>query len=594
VRPLDLILRGKREAWTRFRTRLFVGIVLVVLALTSIGLFLVRQEAAKEAETARQKDFQTGLADMRRARDLRTAALLERCKDLVQRPRIHAALEDNALDVLYPTSHDEFQEIMRGENSSATPSQAPALKANFYRFLDSHGHVLSPPQDVDAGQLTSSEEANLSLPNIPERPQFGALVKSNANGSTIDEIVELPVLSTETGDLIAGLVMGFDSNPVGPSRASETLQSGTFIDHHLNLPGLPSTAANQLETPLSNLSIPPHGNRDGAQVEIGGTAYLAAYEQTNRGSLYPPVYDVTIYPLALSLAREERLQWQILLAGALLMACGLLASRFLATLFATRVEKLEIHSRENWTKRRRAEEALETTSGELQRAARFSSDASHQLKTPLTVLRAGLEEIVVRNDIPSDVREDVSGLVHQTFRLTSIVEDLLLLSRMDARRLQITMGSVDLGEILERLVDDLTAIPEPLKVRIEKSCPHLQVAGERRYIALILQNLFENARKYNCPGGEIRIDCRRDGEFAVVVVGNTGREIPSVAREHIFERFHRGTAAENIPGHGLGLNLARELARLHGGEVCLKSSDENWTEFEVRFRIYKTDLAANS
>jgi len=324
--------------------------------------------------------------------------------------------------------------------------------------------------------------------------------------------------------------------------------------------------------------------------EISGKPYLTAYEQINRGSLYPPVYEVILYPLARSLAHEQRLQWQILLAGALLMASGLLASRFLAARFATRVEKLEVHSRENWTKRRRAEEALEMTSGELHRAARFSSDASHQLKTPLTVLRAGLEEIVLRKDIPSEVREEVSVLVHQTFRLTSIVEDLLLLSRMDARRLQIAMTSVNLSEIVEGLVDDLTAIPEFLKVQIGQSCPHLHVAGEKRYIALILQNLFENARKYNRPGGEIRVDCRQDGEFAVIVIGNTGKGIPGPAREHIFERFHRGTAAENIPGHGLGLNLARELARLHGGDVLLKNSDADWTEFEARFRVFKNDI----
>jgi signal transduction histidine kinase len=69
------------------------------------------------------------------------------------------------------------------------------------------------------------------------------------------------------------------------------------------------------------------------------------------------------------------------------------------------------------------------------------------------------------------------------------------------------------------------------------------------------------------------------------MVGNTGRSISGPAREHIFERFHRGAAGGDIPGHGLGLNLARELARLHGGDLRLVSSGEDWTEFEVRFRL---------
>ena len=69
-----------------------------------------------------------------------------------------------------------------------------------------------------------------------------------------------------------------------------------------------------------------------------------------------------------------------------------------------------------------------------------------------------------------------------------------------------------------------------------------------------------------------------------LTVGITGRPISVEGRRHIFERFHRGSAAGNVPGHGLGLNLARELARLHGGELRLLRSDVDWTEFEVRFR----------
>ena len=68
-------------------------------------------------------------------------------------------------------------------------------------------------------------------------------------------------------------------------------------------------------------------------------------------------------------------------------------------------------------------------------------------------------------------------------------------------------------------------------------------------------------------------------------VANTGPAIPAEAREHIFERFHRGGVGENVPGYGLGLNLARELARLHGGELELLRSDGEWTEFQVSFRL---------
>ena len=110
------------------------------------------------------------------------------------------------------------------------------------------------------------------------------------------------------------------------------------------------------------------------------------------------------------------------------------------------------------------------------------------------------------------------------------------------------------------------------------------MAGEKRYTALILQNLLENARKYNQPGGRIRIAAREEGDWVVLTIGNTGRGIPPSAREHIFERFHRGGVGEDLPGHGLGLNLAREMARIHGGELRLSQASESWTEFELRLR----------
>ena len=108
-----------------------------------------------------------------------------------------------------------------------------------------------------------------------------------------------------------------------------------------------------------------------------------------------------------------------------------------------------------------------------------------------------------------------------------------------------------------------------------------------------MQNLLENARKYNVPGGKICVYAREDRAMSSSLASRTrlGRFRPPRS-EHIFERFHRGGVGENVPGHGLGLNLARELARLHGGELRLVRSDEEWTEFEVRFRAAKTPVAA--
>jgi signal transduction histidine kinase len=285
------------------------------------------------------------------------------------------------------------------------------------------------------------------------------------------------------------------------------------------------------------------------------------------------------------------MRWQVLGAGGLLLLVALGASQFLAGKLSAPVEQLAVDSEENRALRRRAEAALEMTNAELQRSARFSADASHQLKTPVTVLRAGLEELLHREHLTPAECEQLAALIHQTYRLSSLIEDLLLLSRMDAGRLKLDFAAVDLSQLIEASLDDLSALPDELGVDVETDFPaELWVLGEKRYTAIILQNLLENARKYNRRGGRIRIAARIEGDAVILTIANTGRVISSVTQAHIFERFHRGAMGENVPGYGLGLNLARELARLHQGDLTLVRSDETWTEFEVRFRLAPAGL----
>jgi signal transduction histidine kinase len=204
------------------------------------------------------------------------------------------------------------------------------------------------------------------------------------------------------------------------------------------------------------------------------------------------------------------------------------------------------------------------------------------LKSPVTVLRVGIESLLARVDFRPEVYEELSTLLHQTHRLTGVIDDLLLLSRMDAGHLQIASTPVNLSQLIDEWLDDLGALPDSLDVKIEKEFPAgLSVAGERQYTSLIVQNLLENARKYNRSGGRIRVSANANGSDVVLTIGNNGRTIPP--GENIFERFHHNSTPSAASGHGIGLNLARELARLHGGDLRLVRSENDWTEFEVRF-----------
>ncbi len=219
----------------------------------------------------------------------------------------------------------------------------------------------------------------------------------------------------------------------------------------------------------------------------------------------------------------------------------------------------------------------------FEQSKRFSADASHQLKTPVTVMRSGLEELARRPNLEAEDQQAIEALVHQTYRLSSLIEDLLLLARADAGRLELELRPLDLCPLLEAALDDLGAVAGEEGVAIETDLPaSLHAVADPMRVAPILQNLFENALKYNRRGGRVRVTARREGAQVIVSIANTGPPIPPEARERIFERFHRARIGEELRGHGLGLNIARELARAQLGELRLGRSDAEWTELEMR------------
>jgi signal transduction histidine kinase len=575
---------SKKSHAASFRAKLLVAMMLVVSGLTAAGLYLAEQNATESAERDLQHDFQAELAALHRVEEVRYAALAERCRVLVEKPRIHAALEDNALDLLYPSARDELRDVME-EDPGLTPEQPPrALHARFYRFLDGTGAVLPPPNRTDVGALRPEEESQLALKPLPQTQQNGYLLRvRGTENESLDEIIAVPITSTETNEVIAALVVGFE--PVAVDEKREGMKSGVWMNGWLHLPGISTPARTAIDQEMNRAPAIRNNAERSYRVQVEGVPHLLFSKRLNPDSVFPAAYEVCMYPLDKFLAQLRRLRWQILGAGAALLVAGFAASHLIATRLSAPVEKLAVDSEENRARRKRVEATLASTSEELKRSSRFSADASHQLKTPVTVLRVGLEQLLGRENFPGDVYDELSVLLHQTYRLTGVIDDLLLLSRMDAGRLRIEFDPVNLTQLLDEWLDDLSALPDALEVDVKRDLPPvLYVAGERLYLSLILQNLLENARKYNRPGGSIHISARSENDWVLLTVGNTGPPIPPDMQENIFERFSRGSMGENVPGHGLGLNLARELARLHGGELRLVASTGKWTEFEARFR----------
>ena len=232
-------------------------------------------------------------------------------------------------------------------------------------------------------------------------------------------------------------------------------------------------------------------------------------------------------------------------------------------------------------------EMLNTTFERLQRSfeqsARFSADASHHLKTPIAILRADVEEILADVDCSQSTQERAEGVLHRVHHLSSVVDNLLLLSRADAGRVELSKAEVEIGEVLEGILDDAVTLAEPLDLTVEANIPkHLVLKADPTFLGMIAQNLVENAVKYNIPGGRIRVEARAVNGDVEMTIGNTGDGIPKGRAGLLFERFYRVRGGARVPGHGLGLSIARELARAHGGDVELVHSDGSWTEMRMR------------
>jgi signal transduction histidine kinase len=511
---------------------------------------------------------------------VRHNALAGLCETLARKSRIHAALEDDALDLLYPSGHDELNDVMGGDESTGV------FNPLYYRFLDARGAVINPPEARDPGVLEADAAAQLALRRLPARAQTGYLWRHPAgHPATVDEIIAMPVVSSESGEVIAALVMGFKPVDLAARRTDAAIRSGLWVAGRCHLPAFVAAAQDAIAARLAHELAAGEPSSDNFTLTVEDEPYRLFFTRLNPGSLFPPAYEVCLYPLAETLRRRHLLYWQYAGVGLVLLGGAYGASRVFSRRLSVPVEQLAEDSELNRTGRQRAEAALELSHEELQRSARFSANASHQLKTPVSVLRAGLEDLLAEEKLTPEMREEVSALVHQTSRLNHVIEDLLLLSRLDAGRLHLETGPVDLIPLIEGWRDDLGTLPAQADLQVDTDLPPaLRIEGEARYASLILQNLLENARKYNRPGGRIRLAATTEGGWVRLRIANTGAPIPAAAQEHIFERFHRSGMEENVPGHGLGLNLARELARRHGGDVRLVRSDGEWTEFEVSFR----------
>jgi len=298
-------------------------------------------------------------------------------------------------------------------------------------------------------------------------------------------------------------------------------------------------------------------------------------------------------------ASLQRLLSALLLGGPLLVLLAafggfLLASRTLApidhiTLTARRISgenlsaRLALPATNDEVGRLAAtfDEMLARLEGAFRRERQFTSDASHELRTPLAAMQVILGVVREQRRTPEDYEQALADLSEEVDRLRALAEGLLRLARGDTRQITVR-EDVNLSNVLCDVADSLRPLAEAKGLTIACNVPDgIALKGDSDALIRLFVNLIDNAVKFT-ERGAIDVSARADADGLFITVSDTGIGIPPEHLPHIFERFYRVDRSRSKGGAGLGLAIAQEIARAHGGALDVESTPGVGTTFAVR------------
>jgi heavy metal sensor kinase len=236
---------------------------------------------------------------------------------------------------------------------------------------------------------------------------------------------------------------------------------------------------------------------------------------------------------------------------------------------------------------------LERVDRAMEQQRRFTADASHELRTPIALIRAEADVALSENVDRSNTQEEEYRSALNVIRdgsqqLSRVVNDLFLLARADAGQTLVSPHEMQLDELVTGTAHGMRALAEEkgieLKLRVGGRAPY---HGDEEMLRRVLRNLLDNAIKYSSGPGVVEVSLDRDAKAYRVCVTDHGPGISADDQAHVFERFYRGDQARGHresasgSGAGLGLAIAREIAELHGGRVDLRRSNEKGSTFEL-------------
>ncbi len=209
----------------------------------------------------------------------------------------------------------------------------------------------------------------------------------------------------------------------------------------------------------------------------------------------------------------------------------------------------------------------------LERERRFTGDAAHELRTPITALRIHLDNLRFADDA-AERQHAIESLEQALQRLSRLIEQMLLLSRLEPGESVPHRAVLALRPCVEMVLDEpaITKLAAGFSLQVHVSEDDLSVLADATSLELLVRNLLDNALRYTPAGGSVRLSlAAEDGDQALLTIEDSGPGIPLEARERVFERFHRELGTER-DGSGLGLSIVRRLVDVLGARIALDES----------------------
>jgi len=214
----------------------------------------------------------------------------------------------------------------------------------------------------------------------------------------------------------------------------------------------------------------------------------------------------------------------------------------------------------------------------------FSQDAAHEIRTPLTIIRGGIEELLRDESCPEVISQTLENILEEMQYLSSISNKLLLIHSLDTDETKYHFTPLNLDSILEETCQDAQILSSQKQININlKKKESIQVMGNEELLIRLLWNVIDNAIKYNKPGGSVFITLEKVNNNAVILVKDTGIGIPSEEIPKIFDRFYRvdKSRSRELGGSGLGLAICKWIVDLHKGEILVESEVDKGSEFTI-------------